>query len=146
MINSAKPISSGARSLWFSLRSTHPTRWPDLPSYATFIGMESSPAQSLPKEYLSELERKFFWWEPVGSQPRSDARIVAQAMSMAGFEDVRRLEQLIGYERLAETMLQAGPGWIDERSWEFWRGRLMEASGCRIPDAAPVRVFDAGSV
>jgi hypothetical protein len=108
--------------------------------------METSPTRSLPKEFLSELERKFFWWEPVGSQPRSDVRILAQAMSMAGFEEVRRLEQMLGYDRLAETMLQAEPGWIDERSWEFWRGRLMRAAACRIPDAAPVRSFDARSV
>jgi len=108
--------------------------------------METSPTRSLSKEFLSELERKFFWWEPVGSQSRSDVRILAQAMSMAGFEEVRRLEQTLGYDRLAETMLQAEPGWIDERSWEFWRGRLMRATGRRIPDAAPVRSFDAGSL
>jgi hypothetical protein len=38
---------------------------------------------------LSEpLERKFFWWEPVGLQPRSEARIVAQAMNMGGFDEI----------------------------------------------------------
>ena len=108
--------------------------------------METSSTLNLPREFVSELERKFFWWEPVGSQPRSDARILAQAMSMAGFAEVRRLEQMPGCERLAETMLRAEPGWIDERSWEFWRGRLMRATGRQIPDAAPVRSFDAGSV
>jgi hypothetical protein len=108
--------------------------------------METSPTRSLPNGFLSELERKFFWWEPVGSQPRSDARILAQAMSMAGFEEIRQLEQTLGCDQLAEIMLQAEPGWIDERSWEFWRGRLMRATGCRIPDAAPARSFDAGSV
>lgn len=108
--------------------------------------MEASPTRGLPNGFLSELERKFFWWEPVGSQPRSAVRILAQAMSMAGFEEVRRLEQLLGSDRLADTMLQAEPGWIDERSWEFWRGRLMLATGRSIPDAAPVRSFDAGSV
>lgn len=108
--------------------------------------METSPTRNLPREFLSELERKFFWWEPVGLQPRSDARILAQAMCMAGFDELRRLEKMLGYDRLAETMLQAEPGWIDERSWEFWRGRLMLATSCRIPDAAPVRSFDAGFV
>jgi len=108
--------------------------------------METSPTPGLPKELLSELERKFFWWQPVGSQPRSDARILAQAMSMAGFEEVRRLEQVLGCDLLAEIMLQAEPGWIDERSWEFWRGRVMRATGRRIPDAAPTRSLDAGSV
>lgn len=95
---------------------------------------------------MSELEEKFFWWEPVGSQPRSDARILAQAMSMAGFAEVRRLEQLLGCDLLADVMLQAEPGWIDERSWEFWRGRLTRATGRRIPDIAPMRSIDAGSV
>jgi hypothetical protein len=108
--------------------------------------METSLSNGLPQEFLSELEKKFFWWEPVGSRPRSDARILAQAMSMAGFEEIQRLEQMLGCDRLAETMLQAEPGWIDERSWEFWRGRLMLATGRRIPDAAPVRSFNAGSV
>jgi hypothetical protein len=110
------------------------------------MAMETSSTHILPKAFLSELERKFFWWEPIGSQPRSDARILAQAMSMAGFDEMRRLEQTLGCDRLAETMLQAEPGWIDERSWEFWRGRLMLATGRSIPDAAPVRSFDAGSV
>jgi hypothetical protein len=108
--------------------------------------METSLTRDLPKDFLSDLERKFFWWEPGGSQPRSATRILAQAMSMAGFEEVRRLEQMLGCDRLADIMLRAEPGGIDERSWEFWRGRLMRTTGRPIPDAAPVRSFDAGSV
>lgn len=108
--------------------------------------MEPSSAHALPKDILSELEAKFFWWEPVGSQPRSGARIVAQAMNFADFDDVRRLERMIGLDRLVEIMLNAEPGWIDNRSWEFWRGRLMRATGCRIPNASPRRSFDAGSL
>ncbi|MDI1265075.1 MAG: hypothetical protein PS018_17630 [bacterium] len=108
--------------------------------------MEDSPSRSYSREFLSELERKFFWWEPVDSEPRSDTRILAQAMCLAGFDEVRRLEQVVGYDRLIEIMLQAAPGWIDERSWEFWRGRLTHATGREIPDAAPVRLFDAGVV
>lgn len=108
--------------------------------------METSPTHALPNGFLSELERQFFWWEPVGAQPRSETRILAQAMNLAGFDEVRRLEREAGYDRLIEVMLKAEPGWIDARSWEFWRGRLMLASGRKIPDDAPVRVFDAGSV
>src|SRR4249920_1041753 len=106
--------------------------------------METSSARSLPKGFLSELEKRFFWWEPIGSQPRSDARILARAMSMAGFEEVRLLEQTLGCDRLAETMLQAQSGWIDERSWEFWRGRLMRATGRKLPDEPPQRSINAG--
>jgi hypothetical protein len=108
--------------------------------------MKAVSANTLPKDLLSELEAKFFWWEPVGSQPRSNARILAQAMSLASFDDVRRLEKMLGADLLVETMLGAQPGWIDDRSWEFWRGRLMRATSRRIPDASPRRSFDAGSI
>jgi hypothetical protein len=47
---------------------------------------------SLPADLASELERKFFWWEHVGTQPRSHLRILAQAMNFASLEDVLRLE------------------------------------------------------
>src|SRR5882762_11421900 len=104
----------------------------------------SAPPDRLATD-LSELERKFFWWEPVGAEPRSDARILAQAMDLALFEDVRRLEKTHGSQSLAEAMLSAEPGWISERSWEFWRGPLARATGSRIPEAPPRRSFDAAS-
>jgi hypothetical protein len=107
--------------------------------------MQQPSARRRPGDFVSELERKFFWWEPVGSEPRSTARIVAQAMSLAGFEDIRRMEQELGHELLVETMLAAEPGWIDERSWELWRGRLMRAKNCGIPEMAPRRTFDVGT-
>jgi hypothetical protein len=106
--------------------------------------MDTSTASSLPADFASELERKFFWWEPVGSQPRSDIRLLAQAMSLASFADVRRLETMLGPDRLVDVMLEAEPGWISERSWEFWRGRLKLATGRAIPETPPRRSFDAG--
>jgi hypothetical protein len=104
--------------------------------------MSTSAARSLPADLASELERKFFWWEPVGSQPRSDLRILAQAMNLASFEDVRHLETALGADQLVEVMLKAEPGWIDERSWDFWRGRLALATGRAIPETPPRRSFD----
>jgi hypothetical protein len=97
--------------------------------------MERPATHDVPNELTSELERRFSWWEPVGSQPRSDDKISAQAMSSAGFAEVRQLEQSLGYDRLVEIMLAAQPGWIDERSLGFWRGRLRRATGRNIPDA-----------
>jgi hypothetical protein len=103
-------------------------------------------AHILPAALVSELERKYFWWEPVGVGPRSHARILAQAMNLAMFEDVRRLENVLDPDLLAETMLKAEPGWFDERSWEFWRGRLTHVTGRSIPLAPPRRALDAGKV
>lgn len=105
--------------------------------------MIASLENSLPAELARELESRFFWWEPVGSQPRSTARILAQAMDLAPFETVRRLETELGSDRLAEAMLGAEPGWLSDRSWEFWRGRLVLATGRAIPEEPPRRSFDA---
>jgi hypothetical protein len=100
-------------------------------------------AINLPTELMSELENRFFWWEPVGLSPRSSVRILAQAMNLASFEDVLRFERILGSDRLAEVMLGAEPGWLNDRSWEFWRGRLVLASGRAIPEEPPRRSFDA---
>jgi hypothetical protein len=69
-------------------------------------------------DLVADLERRFFWWQPIGSRPRSTARIVAQAMNFASFADVRRLEAAFGSDYLANLMINAEPGWLNERSWE----------------------------
>jgi hypothetical protein len=96
-------------------------------------------------DLAAELERKYFWWETVGSQPRSEARILTQAMDLASFADIRRLEDVVGRERLVQLMRQAEPGWLSEKSWEFWRGRLSAATGQAIPELPPGRSLHAAA-
>lgn len=108
--------------------------------------MKQTEPHAIAKDLLSELESKFFWWEPVVAQPRSDARILAQAMSLGSFDVIRHLQNVVGAEFLTQTMLSAEPGWIDEKSWEFWRGRLSRATQRPIPETPPRRVLNAGSV
>jgi hypothetical protein len=108
--------------------------------------MDALDVDSLSADLAAELESRFFWWEPVGLQPRSHARILAQAMDLASFDDVRRLEKTLGPYQLAEAMLKAEPGWISDRSWEFWRGRLALATNRTVPAAPPRRSFYAGQV
>lgn len=105
--------------------------------------MGATLKMTLPPGLLPELEKTFFWWEPIGSQPRSGIRILAQAMNLALFKDIRRLESTLGADCLAEIMLGAEPGWFNDRSWEFWRGRLSLATGRTIPENPPRRSFDA---
>jgi hypothetical protein len=66
-------------------------------------------------------------------------------MNLGTYDDILRLEQAVGGARLVEIMLHAEPGWINDRSWEFWRGRLSFATGAAIPDKAPRRVFHAAA-
>jgi hypothetical protein len=91
---------------------------------------------------LAELGRKYIWWKPVGDVPFSEERVIAQTMNLGTYDDILLLERLVGHPRLLEVMLAAAPGWLSDRSWEFWRGRLTRATGVAIPDRAPRRTFD----
>lgn len=117
---------------------------PQLQCYILEMGAPS--ANRIPPDFAAELERKFFWWKHVGAQPRSAERILAQAMDHASFADVRRLETELGSDYLADAMRGAEPGWLSDRSWEFWRDRLEFATGRSIPKTPPRRRFDAGGV
>jgi hypothetical protein len=101
--------------------------------------MNASPRNVLSATLISELEKKYFWWEPVGEEPRTEERILAQAMDLADFKDIRRLETVIGPARLADVMKHAQPGWISERSWDLWRGRLSLATRHTILEGPPRR-------
>ena len=90
---------------------------------------------------IAELGRKYVWWAPIGDEPHSEERIIAQAMNLGTFDDIRRLERTLECDRLAEVMLQAAPGWFNDRSWEFWRGRLSVALGKPMPEEPPRRSF-----
>jgi hypothetical protein len=107
------------------------------------MSLSSSSEKKRSVELLSELERKYFWWDPVVSRPRSDARVVAQAMNLASFQEMRQLETVLGFDQLAEIMRRAEPGWISDRSWEFWRGRLGFWTGRAISEEPPRRSFNA---
>src|ERR1700730_477919 len=92
---------------------------------------------------IAEFDRKYLWWRPADGGAHSDDRIIAQAMNLGTYDDILLLEQAVGRARLTEIMLHAEPGWISDRSWEFWRGRLSFATGVAIPNKAPRRAFDA---
>ena len=102
-------------------------------------------ANDVSRETIAEFGRKYLWWEPIGDRPHSDDRIIAQTMNLGTYDDILLLEQAVDKARLVEIMLRAEPGWINDRSWEFWRGRLSFATGAMIPDKAPRRVFHAAT-
>lgn len=97
------------------------------------------------KSCIAELGRKYLWWDPLGDEPHSENRIIAQAMNFGTFDDIVALEQTVGKKRLVEVMLRAEPGWLSDRSWEFWRGRLSLAAAGAIPDEAPRRHLDVAA-
>lgn len=96
-------------------------------------------------EALAGFGRKYLWWGPADGHAHSEERIIAQTMNIGTYDDILLLERTVGRDRLVEVMLSAAPGWISDRSWEFWRGRLSLATGAAIPVEPPRRVFDAAT-
>ena len=68
-------------------------------------------------------------------------RIIAQTMNFGTYDDILALEDAVGRDRLVEIMRRAQPGWLSDRSWEFWRGRLSYANGAEIAARPPRRAF-----
>jgi hypothetical protein len=98
-------------------------------------------ADDMLADVLAKFRRKYLWWSLADGQAFSEDRIIAQTMSLATYDDILLLERTIGWPRLVEVMHRAQPGWIDDRSWDFWRGRLNFRIGAVIPEKAPRRVF-----
>ena len=93
---------------------------------------------------LSSFATRYIWWRD--PQPPSDDRIIAQVMNIGTWDDICRLEEAFSPEELRAVMLRAAPGWISDRSWNFWRGRLLHKSAGPVPEGPPRRTFGATAV
>lgn len=97
------------------------------------------------KDLIDKLGRRYLWWQPVNGLPFTEDRVVAQIMNLGTYDDILQLEAALGQMYLLDIMLRAEPGWFNDRSWEFWRGRLSFATGSALPENAPRRAFDAAT-
>ncbi|MBN9304301.1 MULTISPECIES: hypothetical protein [unclassified Devosia] len=88
---------------------------------------------------IDRLASRYLWWEPVAGHVHSTPRKIAQIMHLGTYEDVRRVEALAGAAMLAAIMRQSQPSWFDDKSWDFWRGRLMASGETDIPEHRPAR-------
>jgi hypothetical protein len=92
-------------------------------------------------DFLAALAARYIWWRSAPSP--SDDRIIAQVISIGTYDDIRRLEAAFSPDELRGVMLRAAPGWISDRSWSFYRGRLQHRGVGPIPEEPPRRNFDA---
>jgi hypothetical protein len=106
--------------------------------------MSEVPSDSSEDALIAEFDKRYMWWRPIGGGAHSRERVIAQVMNLGSYEDIRRLERVLGREALGEVMRNAAPGWFTPRAWEFWRGRFS-ASGVDVPPRPPQRLFLAGS-
>jgi hypothetical protein len=102
--------------------------------------MSETHPDSSEEALIAEFDRRYMWWRPIGGGPHTRERVIAQVMNLGAYEDIRRLERMLGREALGEVIRNAAPGWFTPRAWEFWRGRLS-AAGIEIAPTPPQRSF-----
>ena len=97
--------------------------------------------ESLAAAEVAKLAEKYFWWQPIGGAQRPIEREIAQIMHIGTYDDILALETLVDAGDLAQVMLKSAAGWFDDRSWDFWRGRLAVETATEIPEHRPQRTF-----
>lgn len=93
------------------------------------------------EEAIEELSRKYLWWKAIAAEGHTTERMVAQIMNLGTYKDIRKLEAMLSPKILASVMANSAPGWFDDRSWDFWRGRLSFAGVQGINEHRPQRTF-----
>jgi hypothetical protein len=103
--------------------------------------MEQAPLSSAKKSQISDLATRYLWWDAAEPGGHPVSRMIAQIMRLGTYDDILRLEDIVEPAVLADVMLHSAPGWFDDRSWDFWRGRLSVAGRSDIPERRPRRTF-----
>ena len=89
---------------------------------------------------LRRLARKYIWWLPAREAAKQRERAVSLIMEMGDFDDVRKLEALLGRDELARVIRRAAPGSFTGPSWSYWHYRLGLSRPGRVPPL-PKRAF-----
>jgi hypothetical protein len=90
---------------------------------------------------IEAMSRTYLWWNAIAEDGHSLERMIAQIMRLGTYKDIRRLEAMVTPDLLAAVLVDSAPGWFDDRSWAFWRGRLSHAGVAEIPERRPQRTF-----
>jgi hypothetical protein len=90
---------------------------------------------------IAEMAQKYLWWKAIGAEGHSTGRMIAQIMRLGTYDDIRSLESMLRPELLGSVMAASAPGWFDDRSWDFWRGRLSASGVADLPEQRPRRTF-----
>ena len=85
------------------------------------------------RQELHRLAARYVWWKTPEQALQQPDRIVAQVMELGDFEDVQRMMEILGEERLAAVLRHAEAGQFSARSWAYWHYRLGLAAPGEVP-------------
>jgi hypothetical protein len=86
------------------------------------------------KKTLTSFARKYVWWKKPDEALRYPQRVLAQVMDIGDHDDVERLSNLVGEDRLRDVIAHAEAGQFRPRSWAYWHYRLGLAEVEQVPE------------
>jgi hypothetical protein len=89
-------------------------------------------------ERLRPFAARYLWWKTAEEALRYPERVVAQVMNIGSFEDLQRLDQIVGEEGLRLVLSHAEAGQFTPRSWHYWHYRLGLSRPGEVP-SLPIR-------
>ncbi len=89
---------------------------------------------------LRILARKYVWWLPPADALKRTHLVTSQVMELGDYDDVLRLECVVGRVALVAALREAESGRFSAPSWAFWHYRLGLARPGRVPPL-PKRAF-----
>ena len=68
-----------------------------------------------------QLARRYIWWQRPEETLANEVRLLCQILSRGTPEDYAAAARHFGRDAFVDAVDKALPGWIDDRSWYFWR-------------------------
>jgi hypothetical protein len=80
---------------------------------------------------LRALARRYVWWLSPAEVLARPNFVATQVMELGTYDDVLKLEAMLGREALVRALREAEAGRLSERSWIYWHHRLGLAGSRR---------------
>jgi len=90
--------------------------------------------------FLRRMAGKYVWWLSPASAVKRSHLVTSQVMELGDYDDVVRMESVLGRDAIVAALREAEPGRFSVPSWTFWHYRLGLARPGRVPPL-PKRVI-----
>lgn len=74
----------------------------------------------MPSKSLTQLVRRFVWWEKPEWAYAHPSIFIANVMNLGSWDDIQTLRRSIGDEPLKAVLKHAPIGYFSYRSWDYW--------------------------
>ena len=76
------------------------------------------------EDVILEMARNFVWWKEPQEAALNIIDLLCRALRYGSWEDIQRLEAVVGRNAFCEALLHSSPGILDEPSWNYWHHRF----------------------